>query len=101
MLLHGLVHILVQIHDMPRQGRVQILITVVQHDKEEVETRHNGRREVNIGFQGLAAVITAINGVGGGQHCSTGVQGRLTLKQFLGTCMPALEMVMVCCSMAS
>lgn len=50
------------------------LIAVIHQDEEEVETAHDGSRQVDILLQALAAVVAAAHRVGGGQDGGAGVQ---------------------------
>lgn len=50
------------------------LIAVVHQDEEEVETAHDGSRQVDILLQALAAVVAAAYRVGSGQDGGAGIQ---------------------------
>ena len=50
------------------------LIALIYQNEEQVKSGHDGVRHVDIVFQRLGAIVTAINGVGCSQDGCTGIQ---------------------------
>lgn len=53
--------------------RCPYLITLIHQDKEEVKAGHDGRRHVDVLLQGLCAVVSAVDRVGGSQDRCSGI----------------------------
>lgn len=62
-------------------GRPAYLVAVVHQDEEEVKSTHDGRREVHVLLQALAAIVASPDGVCGSQNGSASVQGGLRETQ--------------------
>ena len=50
-------------------------VALVQHHEEEIEAAHNGGGDGDVPFKALTAVVTAKDGVGGGEDRGASVQG--------------------------
>lgn len=65
----------VQTNQMLREAPVIHLVHLVEDEVEQIKSRDEGRREVDIGRDGEFRVISRIDRVGGGQNGCSGVQG--------------------------
>lgn len=57
------------------QASVTDLVDLVQDEVEQVESRDQSRRQVNVGWDGQTGVVFRIDGVRCGQDGSSGVEG--------------------------
>jgi len=53
----------VHIDDVPRKLQVRILVTLVQHDKEQIEPAHDRRAHCHVSPQAGLAIIPPANGI--------------------------------------
>ena len=57
------------------QASVTDLVDLVQDEVEQVESRDQSRRQVNVGWDGQTGVVFRIDGVRCGQDGSSGIEG--------------------------
>ncbi|KAH3660537.1 hypothetical protein OGAPHI_007123 [Ogataea philodendri] len=69
------------------QLRVHSLVTFVQNNKEQVESRHDRRSHGQIALQTNFRVVSSSNRVSSGQYGGSGVQGGLNTGLGDGDCL--------------
>eukprot|EP00166_Cyanidium_caldarium_P006048 ctg_786.g159 len=78
--LNGLALMLMQTHNIARDVVVADLVAIVQNHEEQVETRHDRRRHLQIAAQRLGAVVATADRIGRRQHRGARVQGGLNAR---------------------
>ena len=73
----GSLHVIVKIqpNNMPRQLPVQIFIHCIQHKIQQIESRDQGRRQINVSRYGQVGIVFRVDGVSSGKDGGSGVQG--------------------------
>lgn len=66
----------VQADEMPRQPTIVDLVNLVEDEVEQVESRDEGRGQVDVARDGPVEVVLAADGVGGGQDRGARIEGR-------------------------
>lgn len=66
----------VQVDKMPRESPVVDLINLVEDEVQQVESRDERRREVDVACDGPREVVLGSDGVGSGENGRAGVEGR-------------------------
>lgn len=65
---------LVDVGDVLRQTQVGVGIRFVLDEPQQIETRQQSRRQLNVLLDALPGVVAAVGGVGSGQDGAAGVE---------------------------
>ena len=75
--VYSFVSVLVNTNNVLSQMAVDSLVALIQYDEEEIETRHDGRRHVDVRAQRCLAVVASADRISRSKDRGTGVEGGL------------------------
>ena len=68
------------IEDMLCNTTISLWVTIVQNNKEQIESTKKGSAQRDISLESFGAVVATVNGIGGCQNGSPCVQSRLNTR---------------------